>query len=110
MKTTAFTAGIFSSHLKLNRQLNSNQKSNYKDYQRELYQQRSVQLEGELHEAQTTVSDFIQVYSTSIIWRQKFQRDEAYIFASDPRSWERNWSRHTYLSPKSEPVDEMELK
>ena len=38
MKTTAFTAGIFSSHLKLNRQLNSNQKSNYKDYQRELYQ------------------------------------------------------------------------
>ena len=55
MRTTA-NAGQFGSHLKLTGRLHSNQKSNYKDHQRELLQQRSVRLEDELYQAHTTVS------------------------------------------------------
>ena len=54
MRTTA-NVGQFGSHLKLTGRLHSNQKSNYKDYQRELLQQRSVRLEDELYQAHTTL-------------------------------------------------------
>lgn len=58
MRTTAAgNIGLLSSHLKLNRQLLSGtHQRSYRDYHRDLLQERSVRLEDELIQTATTVS------------------------------------------------------